>query len=246
MTSGNAGEPRRLEGGDIRFYARLAGALGLVSMVVGAFGEGYVPAAMVVSGDAAATAANILGRETLFRWGFAGYMVEAICDATLTMLFWVLLRPVHRNLAMLMVVFRLCSTIGFAVAQVFYFGALPVLRGTTQLGAFTQPQLEALAFTLLKVGSFGGSLFSMFYGLAGVVMGVLLFRSGFLPRALGVLVALMGVSFTTHQFLLVLAPAYASPLMLFAAAAALLPLMLWLTVKGVDAARWRERALAAG
>lgn len=219
---------------DVQAYARLAGALGLVSLVAGAFGEGYVPSAMIISGNAAATAANILGREALFRWGFGAYMVEAICDATLTMLFWVILRPVHRNLAMLMVVFRLASTIGFAVAQVFYFGALNTLRSTAQLAAFTPEQVEALALTILKVGSFGGSLFSMFYGLAAMIMGVLFFRSGILPRVLGVLAGLMGVSFTLHHFLVVLAPAYASPLMLFAAAAALLPLSLWLVTKGVN------------
>src|SRR5687768_6080566 len=109
---------------NIQAYARFAGILGILTIVGGGFGEAYVPGAMIVSGDAAATAHNILTGESLFRWGFAGYLLEALCDAGLTMAFWVLIRPVHRNLAMGMVVFRIISTCGFAAAMMLWWGAL--------------------------------------------------------------------------------------------------------------------------
>jgi hypothetical protein len=226
----------------VQWYARLAGILTLISLVAGAFGEGYVPAAVVASGDAAATAKNLLEHETLFRWGFVGYLIEAICDAMLTMVFWVILRPVHRNLAMLMVVFRIIATCGFATAQVLYFGAFSVLHSSNQLGAFGPDQLQALSFALIKIAFFGGQLFTTFYGLGSIVFGYLLVRSLILPRFIGVLWIIMGVAFALRTFLLVLAPAYASPLLLATAALALLPLMVWLLVKGVNVERWRAYA----
>lgn len=236
--------PSAPSGGEpVQWYARLAGVLGFVSLVAGGFGEGYVPEALVVAGNAAATARNILDSETLFRWGFAGYLVEAICDAALTMLFWVLVRPVHRNLAMLMVVFRIISTCGFGSAEVLYFGGFATLSAAQQLTAFGPAQLEALAFVLIKVASFGGALFSMFYGLAGIVFGYLLVRSLLIPRILGILMTIMGVAFTLRTFLLVLAPEYASPYLLVTAVA-ILPLSAWLLVKGVNVSRWQRYAEA--
>ena len=222
----------------VQWYARLAGVLGVITLFAGGFGEAYVPGAMIVAGDAAATARNILAGESLFRWGFAGYLVEALCDAGLTLAFWVLVRPVSRNVAMLMVVFRIISTCGFAAAEMLYFGALPTLKATALLSAFQPDQLHGIAYTLLRVSGFGQALFSMFYGVANVAFGWLIYRSGYLPRVFGVGMAIAGVAFTLRTFLLVLAPAYASPLLLATAAIAFIPFSFWLLVKGVDVRRW--------
>jgi hypothetical protein len=229
----------------IQSYARLAGVLGILTLIAGGFGEAYAPSAIIVSGDAAATARNVLASESLFRWGFAGYLVEALCDAGLTMAFWVLVRPVHRNLAMLMVVFRIISTCGFAAAEMLYFGALPTLKSAEQLSAFQPQQLDALAYTLIRISGFGQALFSTFYGVANLIFGWLIYRSGFLPRVLGIGMAIVGIAFTGRTFLLVLAPAYASPLLLVTAGIFFPALILWLLVRGVDVARWRARAEAA-
>jgi hypothetical protein len=224
------------EGVSIQGYARLAGVLGAISIVAGGFGEAFVPGVMVVAGDPAATAQRILANESLFRWGFAAYLVEALCDAALTMVFWVLVRPVHRNLAMLMVVLRIISTCGFAAAQVPYFAALPTLLGARSMAVLESGQTEALAYALLRISGFGRALFSAFYGAANVVFGWLLLRSGLVPRAFGVAMVVAGVAFVVHTLLLVLAPAYASALLLATAAVAFIPLSVWLLVKGVNEA----------
>ena len=229
----------------IQAYARLAGILGVISVVAGGFGEGYVPTVMLVAGDAAATAQRILGHESLFRWGFAGFLVESLCDATLTMAFWVLVRPVHRNLAMLMVVLRILSTCGFAAAQVFHFGALSTLRTAPSLAALQPGQAEALAYLLLRIGGFGGALFSTFYGFANVVLGGLLYRSRLVPRVFGVGLVITGVAFALRTFLLVLAPRYASALLLATAPVAFLPFIAWLLVRGVDEEAWQRADRAA-
>ena len=220
-------------------YARLAAILLLISVVAGGFGEAYVPIVIFVAGDAAATAKRILEHEMLFRLGFAAYLVEALCDAALTMVFWVLIRPVHRNLAMLMVVLRIISTCGFAASQALYFGALLTLRSAPSV-ALQPDQLGSLAYILLRVASFGGSLFSTFYGIANIVVGFLLYRSELLPKVFGVLMVFTGIAFAVRTFLLILAPAYASGLLLATAAVAFIPLILWLFIKGVNEEAWRR------
>jgi|SRR5688500_6022768 len=224
---------------NIQGYARLAGVLGVLTLIAGGFGEAYVPSVILVSGDATATVRNVVASESLFRWGFAGYLVEALCDAGLTMAFWVLIRPVHRNLAMGMVVFRIISTCGFAAAMMLWFGALPTLKAAT----LPADQLEALAYTLLRVSGFGQALFSMFYGVANVIFGALIYRSGYLPRVFGAGFVIMGIAFTLRTFLLVLAPAYASPLLLATAGIVFPPFIVWLLVKGVNVEKFHGRAL---
>src|SRR5687767_3903996 len=230
---------------NVQSWTRLAGILGVLTLIGGGFGEAYVPSVIMVAGDAAATARNILGSESLFRWGFAGYLVEALCDAGLTLAFWVLVRPVDRDLAVGMVVLRIISTCGFAAAMMVWFGALLTLKGSSALAAYPQEQLEAFAYLLLRISGFGQALFSMFYGVANVIFGWLIYRSGYFPRLFGVGFALMGIGFTLRTFLLVLAPAYASPLLLATAAVAFVPFVVWLLAKGVDIPKWRARTQPA-
>jgi hypothetical protein len=225
----------------VQAYARVAGLLGILSLLGGGFGEAYVPSVLVVPADATATAKNIIASGSLFRLGFAGYLVEALCDVGLTWVLYVLLRPVHRDLALLTVLFRVISTAGFAMAKVLHFAASPILGGADYLKTFSPDQLNTLALLLLKVGGFGGGIFAMFYGVASVVLGYLIFRSGFLPKLLGVLLAFSGLGFVTSTFVSVLAPAYATPALLVPAGVAWLFLTLWLLVKGVDVPKWEEK-----
>ncbi|HEX6314469.1 MAG TPA: DUF4386 domain-containing protein [Gemmatimonadaceae bacterium] len=224
----------------IQAWARLAGALGLVSGVVGAFGEAYVPGLIMVAGDAAGTARNLAASEPLFRWGFAAYLVEALCDATLTIAFWVLVRPVSRGLAMGMVVFRIIATCGFAMSQVLWFGGLLTQRSGPAFSAVPAGLLDAQPYLLMQVAGFGGALFGMFYGVGNVLFGFLIHRSGYLPRILGVLMVITGATFTVRTFLLVLAPSFASPALVMTAALAFLPLSVWLLIKGVDLRAFRQ------
>src|SRR5437763_14467060 len=120
----NANDDRRLaqaRASSVQTYARIAGVLFLVSVVAGGFGEAYVPSKIIVSADATATAKNIHAFDSLFRLGFAVYLVEAVCDIALALVLYVLLRPVRKELALLAAFFGLVSTALFAVAELFYF-----------------------------------------------------------------------------------------------------------------------------
>lgn len=226
----------------IRTYARVAGVLFLFTMIGGYFGEMHVPSRIVVSRDPAATAQNILELNTMFRWGFAGYLLEAVCDIAISLVMYVILRPAGRNLALLSVCFGLVSTSVFAVAQFFFFGSAMILAGADYLKGFSPDQLNSLSFVWVRMYGLGAGLFMVFYGIATGVRGYLIYRSGFLPRFLGALLMLAGLGFITRNFVLVLAPAYVSNLFLAPMFFAGASLTLWMLLKGVDVAKWEARA----
>jgi hypothetical protein len=223
--------------------ARWIGILVLISVVFGAFGEMYVPDLMIVAHDPAATSNNVLHHQTLFRLGLASYTVEGLCDAALTALLYLLLRPAGRELALIALLLRIVSTAAFAASEFFYFAALSVLRAD-YLTAFPHQQISGLALFLLRIYGSTGSIPTLFYGVAWILLGWLMFSSGYLPRWLGALLAFAGASMATGMFLIIAAPMYASSFFLLPMIAGMVSLALWLLVKGVDIPNWQKRALA--
>lgn len=229
----------------VQTYARIGGLLGLVSVVAGGFGEAYVPMMVIAANDAAATASNLVQNSSLVRLGFACYLVEALCDVGLALILYALLRPVHRDLALLATFFRLIGTAGFAVAQLFYFAATPLAHHPSGLRGLSPDQFDSLALLSINLGQYGATLFMMFYGAGFLLTGWLMLRSQYLPTFIGILVLITGAGFVSRTLLWVLAPAYSSSLLLLPAALAGVALGLWLLVKGVDVGKWREQ-IAAG
>jgi hypothetical protein len=225
-----------------RGYARIAGVLLLASLVAGGFGEFYVPSRLIVTGNATATAANIKTFGLLFRLGFAGYLLEAVCDIALNLIFYILLRPVQKDLALLAVFFGLIGTALFGVAELFYIAAPLILGGAGYLQSFSPAQLDTLALLSLRLYGYGGVIFTVFYGVAWVLRGYLIFWSGYLPKLLGALAAVGGAGFVIRNFALVLAPGYASGGLLLPMIAATLALTFWLLVRGVDLSRWNPQS----
>jgi len=226
----------------VQTYARIAGILFLISMVAGGLGEVYLPSRIIVRGDAVATANNIIASNSLFRFAFASYLVEAVCDIALAWTLYVLLRPVHPNLPLLTAFVGLVSTATFAIAELFYFAPTFILGGAGYLNTFSPEQLKSLAMLSLRFYAIGGGLFMVFYGIAWVIRGYLIYRSDYLPKALGALLAFAGLGFITRNFALVLAPAYASSFLLLPMMLGGLSLTVWLLVKGVDVPKWEARA----
>jgi len=212
----------------------------LLSMIAGGIGEMYVPSMLIVSTDAAKTAANLRSSDFLFRVGFATYLVEAICDVALAWILYVLLRPVHKDLALLAAFFGLVSTALFGFGELFYFASSLVLRDAEYLKSFSPDQRNTLALLSLKVYVLGSGAFMAFYGIPTLLRGYLIFRSRYLPRFLGVLLMLAGAGFVLKNAFLVLAPAYSSNLFLMPMFLAGVSLTLWFLVKGVDVRKWEE------
>ena len=228
----------------VQAYARAAGILFLISFVAGTFGEFYVPTQLIVAGNATATASNIVNHDTLFRLGFAGYLLEAFCDCALALVLYVLLKPVHRNLALLSAFFGLLSTALFAVCEMLFFCAPFLIKNPVFAQSFSREQLDALLYFFIRIYASGAGLFMIFYGSASFIRGYLIYRSDYLPRFLGVLIGLVGVAFIIKNLTLVLAPAYSSDFLLLPAPLAVLVLTVWFLAKGVDVEKWNARVMA--
>ena len=229
----------------VQTYARIAGVLFLLTILAGGFGEYYVPSKLIVSTDAAATAKNIFASDSLFRLGFLAYLVEALCDTGLTLVLYVLLRPVSRNLALLAVLFRLMSTALFAVAEMFYFAPSLILGGANSLKTFSSDQLSSLALLSFNLYGYGAGIFMVFYGIASILFGYLMFRSGYLPRFVGALLAVGGVGFVIKNIAVVLAPAYDASGFLLPMMIAVLAMTLWFLIRGVDVPKWEAKAASS-
>src|SRR5438132_2851974 len=228
-------------------YARIGGVLYLIIIVIGFCSEFFVRDKLVVSGDVTATAKNIVASESQWRISIAGDLILLVCAIALTLIFYVLLRPVNKNLALLAMLFNIVEFPIEAVSKLCLFAALFLSGDADYLKAFEPHQLQALAKVSLKLHDYGFGIDLVFFGFACLVYGYLLFRSGYFPRTLGILMAIAGLSYLANSFTLILAPAYIGRIFLILVFALLgeLSLCLWLMVKGVNVPKWSEKARLA-
>ena len=230
-----------------RLKARIAGGLWLMVIVAGmtAF---VIRSPLIVRGDAAATATNILASESLFRLGFAADLIAGVCYLGVTVLLYRLLKPVSRSLALLAAFFGLAGVAIGSATSLTNLAALILLGGGEYSSAFTTSQLQAVAQMSLRLSFQGFNISMVFFGFQCLLIGFLIVRSTFLPRLLGVLLAIGGSSYVISSFAVFLSPAFGARLAPFIVPAALLgegALTLWLLVKGVNEQRWKEQATAA-
>jgi len=224
--------PDHAAAAELQRYARAAGVAMLLSIIFGALGEAYIPGRIIVQGDAAATAAKIVAHPMLFRVGFATYLVEGICDVALSVIFYILLRPVNRNLALISAFFGIASMVTFASAESSYYVASLVVRDAAGMGAFTAEQRNALALLALRISATIAGLFLALYGIATMIRGYLIMRSGYFPAVFGVLFIIAGAGFFIRTATFLLAPTYSKDYLLFPMAVAGITFMLWLLIRG--------------
>jgi hypothetical protein len=226
-------------------YARIGGVLYLIIIAAGLFAEAFVRDRLVVPADAAATATNIMAHETLFRLGIAADLTTFLFAIALTMILYALLRPVSNNLALLMVFFNLVQDAIGGINALNTYRPLQLLAGADYLKAFSSEQLQAMALVSLKAHSVGFGVALIFFGSSCLVLGYLLFRSGFFPRLFGILMTIAGLCYLINSLALLLSPPLAGalfPWVLLPAFVGELSLALWLAVKGVNVPKWEERA----
>jgi len=238
----------RLPGFSPQRYARAAGALYLINIVAGLLGELFVRNALIVSRDAAATAANIAHAPLLWRLGIAGDLIMQASDVPLMMIFYVLLKPVNRNLALLALLFTLVQTAALVANKLNLMLPLFLASDVAYLQAFTPDQLHALGYLAIRAHAHGFAIGLIFFGFECLVTGYLIAASGFLPRVIGVAIQVAGACYLVNSFALLLAPEVADalfPAILLPCFVAELAFCLWLLVKGVDVSRCLQRAHAA-
>jgi hypothetical protein len=237
MDSIAAGSSRRL--------ARMAGALYLINILGGAFAITIVPAMLVVQGNPAATAHNLQTHELLYRSGLAAHLVVTTTNVPLAVIFYELFKVVNRRLALLDACFILVATAIEAAGLLNQFTPLVLLGNGPYTSALSPSQLQALASLPGDLASSDYTIHTVFFGLDILVFAYLVLRSTFLPRTLGVLLAIDALAYLIYSFTDILAPEIAANLVPWIQLPALIgegSLCVWLLAVGLDADRGRLKA----
>jgi hypothetical protein len=213
---------------------RFAGLLYVLTSIVGFFAMGYVPGKLIVHGDAMATANNIGNSEMLFRLGIAGGLIGQTGFIFVALALYDLLKGVSRRQASLMVVLIVVSIPIALVNELNSIAALLLVRGVDFLSVIEKPQREALAMLFLKLHVQGFVLAEMFWGLWLFPLGLLVYRSRFLPRFLGVWLGLAGVAWVIESLTGILWPLYLDKVDRYLQPAIIgeIVFMLWLLIMG--------------
>lgn len=223
----------------LRRLARITGALFLLTILAGIFAQVFV-SERLITGDAATTAANLLAHKNLYQAGYAVFLIEMVSQVAATALFFYLLEPVNRPVALISAFVSLAGCAIKTVARIFFIAPLLVLSRPQDLAGMSQPQLQSLSYVLLEVNDRGAEIALVFFGFHALLNGYLVLRSTFLPRFLGVLGMLGSVGWLTFLY-----PPLGHRVFFIVVLIALigsLAMILWLLIKGVDAQRWKERA----
>lgn len=229
----------------IKITARLAGLSTLITVLGGVFAGGYVSNHLIDFHDAAATADNILRNPDMLRLGFAVFMLEQACQIVTTALFYQLLKPVNPTLNVAAAFLGLAGGIIKTFSRVFFLAPLWVLTGgAPYLSVFNAVQLQAMSLLLFRINNIGAGTATVFYAFSTPITGYLIFRSGFLPKFLGVLQIVSGVGWLTFLY----EPLYHRlfPVIIGLALLNAAVQIFWLLVYGVDEEKWREQANATG
>jgi hypothetical protein len=231
-----------------RLKARIAGALYLIVIITGVFAEIFVRDRLLAAGDAVATAQNILAHEQLYRLGFAAELIATLCNMPLAVIFYDLFKVVNRSLAWLVVFLTLVGSAVESVSLLAHFAPLILLGGGQYLSVIQTAQLQAEAYMAVQLFEIGFSIALVFFGSYCITFGYLIFKSTFMPRIIGVLLAIEGLCYLVNSFANFLAPEFAAHFLaiLMVSGVAEISLMLWLLVMGVNPQRWKEQAAAAG
>jgi hypothetical protein len=214
--------------------ARLAGLLYVLLSIAGIYALIYVPSALIVRGDAAATAHNIVASETLYRSGIVADLISQALFLLVAMALYRLLKGVDKMLAMLMVIFAAVQIPLSFVAEVHHLAVLTILNGTGSVASFSEAQRYAQMMVSLDSYDNGILVDEIFMGLWLFPLGLLIFRSRFLPRILGVLLFVAGSAYLAESITWLLLPAHGHLVSKFASPLRALELVtpLWMLVMG--------------
>src|SRR3954470_6695086 len=227
--------------------ARIAGFFWLMTVLTG-MAAFMIGGRLIVSGNAAATAANITANPTLYRLSFAANLVATLCYLIVTVLIYALFKPVNRNIALLGAFVSLAGCAIGGITGLLFLAPVTILEGAPYLSAFSGEQLQALAMAFATLSLQGNAIRLVFFACHVFSIGYLIRQSTFLPRFLGVLLIITGVCYLAGSFANFFSLPFKAYLLPFVALGGLLgegTLTGWLLAKGVNVQRWKEQTDAA-
>ncbi len=226
---------------EINKTARIAGFLYLIQVPFAYFGIMWGPS-LIVPGDAAITANNVMASGSLFPLSIVSSLLVQLGHIWLVLVLYKLLKPVNKNHALLMVMFMLAGVPITMLSELNRFAALLLLSGADYLKVFTADQLHAQGMLFLELRETGLVIAQIFWGLWLFPFGYLVFKSGYIPRILGVLLIIAGFGYLIDFVTFFLFPNFDVAINMYTGWAELL-LCLWLLIKGVNVEQWEKRAL---
>ncbi len=214
--------------------ARIAGVLYVLLALTGVFSLIYVPTTLVVFGDATATAENIKSFELLFRSGILSGLVSNVIFVFLVLALYRLLSEISHKQATLMVTLVVISVASGFANTINQLGALIALSGADFLSVFEKPELDAVAYLFIRLNSWRIQIIQIFWGLWLFPFGLLVYKSGFIPKILGVLLMIAGFGYLLGSFMFQILPQYDDALSTFIMVLEMgeLPIILWLLIVG--------------
>jgi membrane-associated PAP2 superfamily phosphatase len=238
----------RIAAASPRQLARTAGGLYLINILGGFFAIGLVPGLLMVSGDAAATAHNIQANELLYRSGIVAHILIDVTAVLMAVIFYDLFKVVNRRLALVVVFFTLVGSAVESANLLNQFVPLVLMGGGPYSSAFTAEQVQAQAYIPTALAGIGYDVNSVFFAGYGLTIGYLVFKSAFLPRVIGVLLAVGASCYLAYGLADILAPAFATHLVPYIQLPSLVgegSFCLWLLIVGVNVQSWNQKAGAA-
>lgn len=224
-----------------QFYARIAGLLYLVIILMGLFAEVFVRNKLFIPGDATATANNIIHADFLWRLGISADLIMQLCDLPVMIILYYLFKPVSKKLALLNLSFNLIQTAVLVANKLNLLAALFLLGDGTYLKSFTPDQLHSLAYLSIKLHGYGFGVGLIFFGFVCLMEGYLIYKSGYFPKVLGILMAIAGLCYLANSFASILVPELSSFALLLPCIVAEFGFTLWIIIKGVRPEIWKEK-----
>ena len=222
--------------------ARIAGILTLLIVVFAPFSMIYVPTTLVVPGDATATANHIMASEGLFRLGMVSDSIVFLIEIALTVLLYILLKPVNKTLSLVAAFSRLAMTVIQGINLLNHFFVLLLLSGAGYLKVFAPDQTHALVMLFLNAHEAVVLIWGLFFSLHLFVFGYLVYKSGYLPKILGILLIVVAFCYLIQDFGNMLFPQYKALFTSIGSLAFLeIAFPLWLLIKGVNIEQWQKR-----
>jgi hypothetical protein len=231
----------------IRNPGRFAGLLYILASIVGFFAMGYVPNKLIVHANPVATVNNIAAHEMLFRFGIAAQLIGQAAFIFVALALYKLLEGVNRRHASLMVILIVVSIPIALVNELNSLAALALVRGDDFLSIVDKPQRDAFAMLFINIHGRGLVVAELFWGLWLFPLALLVYRSRFLPRFLGVWLALAGAAWVTLSLVSILLPQYQNKVYTYTQPAVLgeIAFMLWLFIRGAKPPALAPAASAA-
>ena len=192
-----------------RLKARIAGGLWILVIASGIFAELFVRSTLIVGGDAAATAANILAAEQYFRLGIVADLVSAGAYVATTLLLYDLLKPVNPSLSLFAALLGVAGSVIMIANLPNLLGVLPYLQHATSLAAFGEEQRQAMAMLSLRFHALGYTMSIIVFAAHLLLLGCLVLRSKFLPRILGLLLVAAWLCWWINSVAVILSPPFA-------------------------------------